>query len=269
MTIFAELTTEYDTAANWASTNPVLGANVMALETDTGRAKIGNGLLAYNSLPYMDTPDSVLAARMMATLSAPLKTTWADKPSASAVSVGAQIRVVDTWTPPQGIVFVSDGTYWRPLNGQCLLYKWDLSGISTSQTTSGSVAGFSSPTFPWDDLLAVPGCSLSTNLTFTRTNPASSQAWRAVVRFAGTSINLCFLSGTNTNPGGRSSGRNEYANSTQITDSPNGPPYGNGFVSFPTVSRPSNAAVDLQAQTGDTGGTEVIQFHTLQMVYSA
>lgn len=41
-----------DTAANWASANPTLASGEPAFETDTGKFKIGDGVTAYNSLPY-------------------------------------------------------------------------------------------------------------------------------------------------------------------------------------------------------------------------
>ena len=41
-----------DTAANWASTNPVLAAGEHGFETNTGKFKIGDGTTAYISLDY-------------------------------------------------------------------------------------------------------------------------------------------------------------------------------------------------------------------------
>jgi len=41
-----------DTAANWTSINPVLLANELGRETNTGKVKIGNGSDAWNSLAY-------------------------------------------------------------------------------------------------------------------------------------------------------------------------------------------------------------------------
>ena len=41
-----------DTAANWASVNPVLLNNELGLETDTKKLKVGNGSTAWNSLTY-------------------------------------------------------------------------------------------------------------------------------------------------------------------------------------------------------------------------
>lgn len=40
------------TAADWTSTNPTLAAGEFGYETDTGKAKIGNGSTAWNSLAY-------------------------------------------------------------------------------------------------------------------------------------------------------------------------------------------------------------------------
>jgi hypothetical protein len=41
-----------DTAANWSSVNPVLGEGEIATESDTTLLKIGDGVTAWNSLPY-------------------------------------------------------------------------------------------------------------------------------------------------------------------------------------------------------------------------
>lgn len=41
-----------DTAANWASANPVLAQGEMGLETDTRQFKFGDGVTAWNSLDY-------------------------------------------------------------------------------------------------------------------------------------------------------------------------------------------------------------------------
>lgn len=45
-----------DTAANWTSTNPVLAAGEMGLETDTSKFKFGNGTSTWTALAY-STPD--------------------------------------------------------------------------------------------------------------------------------------------------------------------------------------------------------------------
>jgi hypothetical protein len=42
-----------DTAANWASVNPILGAGEPGWESDTGLLKVGDGSSIYTSLPYL------------------------------------------------------------------------------------------------------------------------------------------------------------------------------------------------------------------------
>ena len=41
-----------DPAANWTTTNPILGDGEPGYESDTGFMKIGDGLLAWNALAY-------------------------------------------------------------------------------------------------------------------------------------------------------------------------------------------------------------------------
>ena len=41
-----------DTAANWTSANPILAKGEVGIETDTGKAKYGDGVTAWNSLVY-------------------------------------------------------------------------------------------------------------------------------------------------------------------------------------------------------------------------
>lgn len=46
-----------DTAANWASSNPVLALGEPGVETDTLKVKVGDGITAWNSLGYSITKD--------------------------------------------------------------------------------------------------------------------------------------------------------------------------------------------------------------------
>jgi trimeric autotransporter adhesin len=50
-----------DTAANWALNSPVLAQGEAGIETDTGKAKLGNGTTTWTLLPYWD-PARVTAA---------------------------------------------------------------------------------------------------------------------------------------------------------------------------------------------------------------
>lgn len=51
-TIQVRLQLRADTAANWTANDPVLLANELGRETDTGKIKIGNGSTAWSSLAY-------------------------------------------------------------------------------------------------------------------------------------------------------------------------------------------------------------------------
>ena len=46
-----------DTKAKWADLNPILAAGEMGFEIDNNRLKIGNGITAWNSLPYITETD--------------------------------------------------------------------------------------------------------------------------------------------------------------------------------------------------------------------
>lgn len=46
-----------DNKARWADLNPILAAGEMGFEIDNNRLKIGNGITAWNSLPYVTETD--------------------------------------------------------------------------------------------------------------------------------------------------------------------------------------------------------------------
>ena len=53
-TINARISLRADTAAKFASANPVLLKNELAIEKDTGKKKLGDGTSKYNTLPYLE-----------------------------------------------------------------------------------------------------------------------------------------------------------------------------------------------------------------------
>lgn len=65
-TVQVKLKLRGDTAANWTSVNPVLLANELGRETDTGKIKIGNGSTAWNSLAYQPFGASITNADIAA-----------------------------------------------------------------------------------------------------------------------------------------------------------------------------------------------------------
>lgn len=50
--VFARMQQRYDTAANWTAENPVLLEGEIGIESDTDKFKFGDGVLAWNALPY-------------------------------------------------------------------------------------------------------------------------------------------------------------------------------------------------------------------------
>lgn len=55
MSVVTQIQIRRGTAASWTSANPTLASGEFGFETDTGKAKIGNGSTAWNSLAYSIT----------------------------------------------------------------------------------------------------------------------------------------------------------------------------------------------------------------------
>ena len=60
--VSVKLRSRYDTAANWASNNPVLLSGELGIESNTLKMKVGNGSTVWNSLPYLLNGDAFQAA---------------------------------------------------------------------------------------------------------------------------------------------------------------------------------------------------------------
>lgn len=84
----------YDTAANLASDNPTLGAGEWGIESDTLKTKIGDGVTAWNSLPYMpsasDDPILVQKSDFMS---------WQNSPTSAAPATSGVRPPVWTLSP--------------------------------------------------------------------------------------------------------------------------------------------------------------------------
>lgn len=76
-----------DAATRWTSVNPTLASGEMGVETDTGRAKFGNGTTAWVDLPYFNHPTSLVDDMIDAAVAA---ATAAAASSAAAAAVSAQ-----------------------------------------------------------------------------------------------------------------------------------------------------------------------------------
>jgi hypothetical protein len=90
-----------DTAAAWASANPVLGLGEMGLETDTRKTKFGDGLSAWNSLSYSVDKSQIGLANVD-------NTSDANKPISSATQTALNLKAnsADVYTKAE-----SDSNY--------------------------------------------------------------------------------------------------------------------------------------------------------------
>ncbi len=96
-----------DTAATWDSTNPILSAGEMGIETDTGLHKFGDGTTAWGVLPYSTT--SRVAQQVKNTTGSPI--------------------------PKGSVVYISGAT-----GGDALIALADADSEATSSKTLGLVS---------------------------------------------------------------------------------------------------------------------------------
>lgn len=80
----------------------------------------------------------------------PFRTTWATRPSASAVLPGAELQVTDYGNHK----WVSDGVNWSPAQGVVVLY--DLFGLNDGTGHIAQIAGATSGTFAIPSGLKIP-----------------------------------------------------------------------------------------------------------------
>jgi hypothetical protein len=65
MSVVTQIQLRRGTAAQWTSANPILASGELGVETDTVKAKIGDGALAWNSLPYFGGDVSTTATQTL------------------------------------------------------------------------------------------------------------------------------------------------------------------------------------------------------------
>jgi hypothetical protein len=97
-------TVKCDTAANWATANPVLLKGQQGYEVDTGKSKYGDNSSSWSLLPYAESisPKEVF------------NTAFAGLPAANSVSKGTTLFITDkSNNGSDGLPAYSDGTNWR------------------------------------------------------------------------------------------------------------------------------------------------------------
>lgn len=108
-----------DTAANWTAANTVLAAGEMGIETDTGKAKVGDGTTAWASLGYgmgTNTATAYAPGAMSAAQNNLLAALGSDWYTTHAIALGAAFPGVTRAIPvdmrnwPRGATVANAGT---------------------------------------------------------------------------------------------------------------------------------------------------------------
>lgn len=120
-----------DTAANWASANPVLAQGELGVELDTNKFKIGNGSSAWSSLSYLIDVGNYLTASSTNTLTN--KTISVDSNTVSGVAASSFVI-----SNSSGNI---DGSA-----SQKAIPSGDVVGTSDSQTLTNKTISYSSNT---------------------------------------------------------------------------------------------------------------------------
>jgi len=89
MASIVQIQLRHDTAANWTTANPILKDSEPGRETDTGRLKYGDGVTAWNSLPYFETDKNFVFVQGVAAASWIVNHNLNKRPSVSVVDTGS------------------------------------------------------------------------------------------------------------------------------------------------------------------------------------
>lgn len=130
-----------DTAANWASKNPVLTLGELGVETDTRKFKIGDGNTAYNSLKYGlgGNVEVKNTAPTASDVGYDIGTLWVDTTGTKAYILFAKTASTATWIgllDSQGKIAVA------------LIPSLTLSKISDAGTAAGKNVGTAAGNVP-------------------------------------------------------------------------------------------------------------------------
>lgn len=113
-----------DTAANWASVNPILAQGEPGLEIDTDKIKYGDGINNWNDLPYG---------------------------SAEAITSIEQLTDVEISSPlVTNQILKYDGTKWTNGIGGAVAALDDLTDVSVPTPIAGQALVYNSLTSQWE-----------------------------------------------------------------------------------------------------------------------
>lgn len=94
----ARIQVKRDTAAAWSSVNPVLLAGEYGRETDTGRTKVGDGVTAWNALPYDGIVTVTDKAKLDAATALPSASTLVLRDGSGRAQVASPVAAADIAT---------------------------------------------------------------------------------------------------------------------------------------------------------------------------
>ena len=183
------------TAAQWTSTNPVLADGEPGLETDTKKEKRGNGVTAWNLLPYswIDSFPEDVATQITA---ATAKTTPVDADNVGITDSAASYvlkklswasikATLETYfdtlyaaaSHTQNASTITAGTF---ATGSFVFpNNLDINGQVSSPThAKGNITG--AVTIDWNDGNIQTG-TLTGNITFTFSNPKSGASYQLII----------------------------------------------------------------------------------------
>lgn len=191
--------------------------------------------------------------------------TWAKKPDANSVPVGTLITIRDFCYSD----WYSDGTYWRPRGGRCVLVHADLRTYTTTSTTEAQIPISTTdlPVIPFNDLMVITKSRFFARLMAYRQSPVSGTVALSA-RHPTSGMVLCreiSNMGTN-NPVAADGSPNYWDGSSYLPALWNVP--GN-FVGSPANAPPiaipsSPSQPGIYAQVGGAGETMQLIYFTLE-----
>lgn len=99
-----------DVAANWTAVNPILLKGEIAVESDTGKVKVGDGATAWNSLAYLSSSGGAGAwGSITGTLSSQTDLQNALNTKADTTAVGLKLYIQPTtpsFTPGEKALWI-------------------------------------------------------------------------------------------------------------------------------------------------------------------
>ena len=135
----------HDTAANWASANPVLAQGEMGIEDDTRKFKFGDGTTAWADLPYASSEGGGGTGGSIATTN----TAGIVKPDGTTISVTEDGTISSI--PPANMIttgnIAADPTIQGLTNG-----KLDIDATLLSATGKSTISALSFPSNRYIDL---------------------------------------------------------------------------------------------------------------------